>query len=133
MNYNVLGFAKDRVVALLGWFVLKLVGKSGLLQFIANIDVCVQPGNAKRSVNLALLVTDADQHVFLLDLTHSRLYTFDDLYHAAVECSDGLPFDNGRFQIPSRFISLTERQLKRAVQYASKLYSKEFCLHPVGR
>lgn len=113
---------KNRIVAFLGWLILKLVDEAGVLKHIHHIQVQLKVSDPKCSVQLALLVTDSHKSSCFLDLTHGRFVRLKVGQQLAVKGGYGFVFDkSGLDHVDSP--KLFARRLSQVSRYA---FSKRF-------
>lgn len=110
---------KDRIVSLLGWLILQLIDVPGAVKHIHRVQEKLHSSDSNCSVQLALVVTDANAHVFFFDLSHSRFFRFKAGQQVCVKARYGLAFDEGGFdQVHSP--EMFARQLSQVSKYVSK-------------
>jgi hypothetical protein len=110
---------KDRIISLLGWLILQLIDVPGAVKHIHRVQEKLHSSDANCSVQLALIVTDTDAHVFFFDLSHGRFVRSKVGQQVFVKARYGLSFDEGGFDhVDSP--ELFARRLSQVSRYAFK-------------
>ena len=110
---------KNRIVSLLGWLILQLIDVPGAVKHIHRVQEKFHSSDSNCSVQLALIVTDANAHVFFFDLSHSRFFRFKAGQQVCVKARYGLAFDEGGFdQVDSP--EFFARRLSQVTRYVFK-------------